>query len=181
MGSSFIGWAKPYARAPSPEAWLDFCRRYVGECKDEVTTPVRIQLTPEVMQTLVAVNNWVNHSIAPMTDRQHWGVDEKWDYPDDLLGDCEDYVLQKRRKLRQLGFVEETLLITLVKTKDGEGHAVLTVPTTIGDFVLDSLTDTIFGWRMTGYTFTMRQDQTNLSLWVALEGPVPATAKIPTK
>ena len=44
---------------------------------------------------------WVNDSIAPVTDLEHWGVVEKWSYPDDGYGDCEDYVLLKRRMLIQ--------------------------------------------------------------------------------
>ena len=34
-----------------------------------------------------------------MTDMDHWGAVEKWSYPDDGYGDCEDYVLLKRRML----------------------------------------------------------------------------------
>ena len=79
------------------------------------------------------VNDWVNDSIAPMTDMEHWGVVEKWSYPDDGKGDCEDYVLLKRRMLMQAGWPREALLITVVRDKKGDGHAVLTVKTDKGD------------------------------------------------
>ena len=35
---------------------------------------------------------------------EHWGVVERWSYPDDGYGDCEDYVLLKRRMLMQAGW-----------------------------------------------------------------------------
>ena len=64
-----------------------------------------------------------------MTDIEHWGVVERWNYPDDGYGDCEDYVLLKRRMLMQAGWPREALLITVVRDKKGDGHAVLTVKT----------------------------------------------------
>ena len=60
-----------------------------------------------------------------------WPV-EKWSYPDDGYGDCEDYVLLKRRLLAARGFPESTLLITVVRDENNEGHAVLTVRTDRG-------------------------------------------------
>ena len=84
------------------------------------------------------INKWVNEPIKPMTDLEHWGVVEKWSYPDDGYGDCEDYVLLKRRMLIQAGWPREALLITVVRDKKGEGHAVLTVKTDKGEFILDN-------------------------------------------
>ena len=78
---------------------------------------------------MVKVNAWVNESIKPMTDLEHWGVVERWNYPDDGYGDCEDYVLLKRRMLMQAGWPREALLITVVRDQKGDGHAVLTVKT----------------------------------------------------
>ena len=63
---------------------------------------------------------------------------ERWNYPDDGYGDCEDYVLLKRRMLMQAGWPREALLITVVRDKKGDGHAVLTVKTNRGEFVLDN-------------------------------------------
>ena len=52
--------------------------------------------SPEVWKDLVRVNKWVNETIKPLTDSEHWGVVDRWSYPDDGYGDCEDYVLLKR-------------------------------------------------------------------------------------
>ena len=43
--------------------------------------------------------------------------------------------------------------MTIVRDLDGEGHAILTVKTDHGEFVLDNLTDEIRPWDATGYTF----------------------------
>ena len=42
-----------------------------------------------------------------MTDMDHWGVVERWNYPDDGYGDCEDYALEKRKLLMQAGWPRE--------------------------------------------------------------------------
>ena len=98
-------------------------------------------LTPKAWTDLVKVNAWVNDNIKPITDLEHWGVVEQWDYPDDGNGDCEDYVLLKRRMLMQAGWPREALLITVVRDKKGDGHAVLTVKTDRGEFILDNQED----------------------------------------
>ena len=125
-------------------------------------------LTAKVWKDLVRVNKWVNDSIAPMTDMDHWGVVEKWSYPDDGKGDCEDYVLLKRRMLMQAGWPREALLITVVRDKKGDGHAVLTVKTDKGDFVLDNQEEQVLLWSDTGYRFVKRQSQSNPNTWVSL-------------
>jgi predicted transglutaminase-like cysteine proteinase len=63
------------------------------------TAPRDLALSPEAWKDLVRVNNWVNETIKPLTDLEHWGVVERWSYPNDGYGDCEDYVLLKRRML----------------------------------------------------------------------------------
>ena len=88
-----------------------------------------------------------------MTDLEHWGVVERWSYPDDGYGDCEDYVLLKRRMLMQAGWPRQALLITVVRDKRGDGHAVLTVKTDKGEFVLDNQNEEILLWSETGYRF----------------------------
>ena len=82
--------------------------------------------------------NAVNDTIKPITDLEHWGVSERWNYPDDGYGDCEDYVLLKRKMLTQAGWPRQALLITVVRDKQGDGHAVLTVKTDKGEFILDN-------------------------------------------
>ena len=99
---------------------------------------------------------------------------ERWSYPDDGYGDCEDYVLLKRRMLMQAGWPRQALLITVVRDKHGDGHAVLTVKTDKGEFILDNQNEEILLWSETGYRFVKRQSQNDPNVWVALGDPRPA-------
>ena len=158
----------------APIGWIDFCASYAGECATTPTTPRDIVLTPRAFKDLARVNKWVNDTIKPMTDMEHWGVIERWSYPDDGYGDCEDYVLLKRRLLMQAGWPREALLITVVRDKKDEGHAVLTVKTDRGEFILDNQVGDILQWSETGYRFVKRQSQHDPNVWVSLGDPRPA-------
>ena len=160
----------------APIGWVDFCIRYKPECAPKPSAPRDVVLTPKVWSDLVKVNAWVNTNIKPITDLEHWGVVEQWDYPDDGKGDCEDYVLLKRRMLMQADWPREALLITVVRDKKGDGHAVLTVKTDRGEFILDNQEAQVLAWNKTGYRFVKRQSQSDPNTWVSLGEPrAPAT------
>jgi predicted transglutaminase-like cysteine proteinase len=91
-------------------------------------------------------------------------------------GDCEDYVLLKRRMLIRSGWPREALLVTVVRDRKDEGHAVLTVITDKGDYVLDNQNEDILLWSETGYHFVKRQSQSHPNAWVLLGDPRPAIA-----
>jgi predicted transglutaminase-like cysteine proteinase len=164
--------------AKAPIGWIEFCVEYEPECKTKPTQPRDVMLNAQAWKDLDRVNLYVNNHIKPMTDMEHWGVVERWNYPDDGYGDCEDYVLQKRRLLIQAGWPREALLITVVRDKRGDGHAVLTVKTDKGEFVLDNQVDQIVLWSETGYRFVKRQSQADPNVWVSLGEPrsAPSTA-----
>jgi predicted transglutaminase-like cysteine proteinase len=161
-----------------PIGWVEFCIEYDPECKTRPSTPRDVVLTAQAWNDLVRVNHWVNETVKPMTDMEHWGVVERWNYPDDGYGDCEDYVLQKRKILLQAGWPREALLITVVDDNNDDGHAVLTVKTDRGEFILDNQTDDILIWSQTSYRFIKRQSQSDPNVWVSLGDPstAPATA-----
>jgi len=158
----------------APIGWVEFCASHSAECATTPTTPRDVVLTPKALKDLVRVNKWVNDSIKPMTDMEHWGVVEKWSYPDDGYGDCEDYVLLKRRLLIAAGWPREALLITVVRDKKDEGHAVLTVKTDRGEFILDNQAEDVLPWSETGYRFVKRQSQHDPNVWVAIGDSRPA-------
>jgi predicted transglutaminase-like cysteine proteinase len=164
--------------AKPPIGWIEFCIEYEPECKTKPTQPRDVVLTTPAWRDLERVNLFVNTHVKPMTDMEHWGVVERWNYPDDGYGDCEDYVLQKRRLLMAAGWPREALLITVVRDKRGDGHAILTVKTDKGEFILDNQNDQILLWSDTGYRFVKRQSQSDQNLWVSLGDPrgTPATA-----
>ena len=162
----------------APIGWVEFCTENPAECKGGQSQARDIVMTQAAWRDLIKVNRWVNETIKPMTDMDHWGVVERWNYPDDGYGDCEDYVLLKRRLLIQLGWPREALLVTVVLDNGDEGHAVLTVTTDKGDLVLDNKKEDILLWSMTGYRFVKRQSQSDPNVWVSLIDPqsVVATA-----
>ncbi|GBU20063.1 MULTISPECIES: transglutaminase-like cysteine peptidase [Methylobacterium] len=150
-------------------AWNDFCARMPAECTVDVREPATIPLTTALWRTLTSVNRRVNARIKPITDLAHWGVVDRWDYPDDGFGDCEDYQLLKRRMLVERGLPRRALRMTVVIDDIGEGHAVLMVRTDRGDFILDNKTNVVLPWRATGYTYIKREGQDGRA-WVNLEG-----------
>jgi len=160
----------------APIGWIEFCVEYDPECKTKPSQPRDVVLSAPAWKDLERVNLYVNTHVKPMTDLEHWGVVERWNYPDDGYGDCEDYVLLKRRMLMQAGWPREALLITVVRDKHGDGHAVLTVKTDKGEYILDNQNDQILVWSETGYRFVKRQSQADPNVWVSLGEPRPATA-----
>jgi predicted transglutaminase-like cysteine proteinase len=158
-----IGTARPVL------GWVKFCDRYPDECRVDVAEPALITMTPQIWRTLALVNRRVNTRIKPMTDKEHWGVVDSWDFPDDGYGDCEDYQLLKRRTLVQQGLSRRAMRMTVVIDDQGEGHAVLMVRTDRGDFILDNKTNAILPWNQTGYIFVKREGQDN-ETWASLGG-----------
>lgn len=160
----------------SPIGWVEFCNDNPGDCRGGVTQARDIVMTQAAWKDLLRVNRWVNDTIKPMTDMDHWGVVEKWSYPTDGYGDCEDYVLLKRKMLMDAGWPREALLITVVRDKKGEGHAVLTVKSDKGEFILDNQNEDVVAWTETGYRFVKRQSQSDPSAWVSLGDSRPAVS-----
>jgi predicted transglutaminase-like cysteine proteinase len=151
--------------ARAPQGWLEFCSRHAEDCSADAVAPSR----SENWDVVVTINRIVNRTVQPMSDLEHWGAQERWSYPDDGFGDCEDYALLKRQLLMQIGWSRENLLLTLVRDRRGEGHAVLMVRTSAGDLILDNQTDQILPWAKTGYHFVKRQSQVDPQTWVWLD------------
>jgi predicted transglutaminase-like cysteine proteinase len=154
------------ARAPS--GYVAFCRRNPGECDAHPDQPDRVTMTADVWAKLKKVNLVANAAIQPEDDQAHYGVTDFWTVPVDGAGDCEDYVLAKRKMLVLLGLPEPALRITVVLDHGTVRHAVLTVVTDQGDFVLDSLKDDILTTDKANYVWVERQDRASATGWVAL-------------
>jgi predicted transglutaminase-like cysteine proteinase len=154
-----------------PYGWVDFCGRRPEECSLGKLKPLDVRLTRATWSQLNRINRRVNSAIEPMTNLAHWGTMlDHWDYPVDGKGDCKVYALYKRKLLIEAGFPRQALLMTIVKDLEGEGHAILTVKTDRGEFILDNLTDDIRPWNATGYTYLKRQAQDDPNVWLNLGG-----------
>jgi len=162
-----------------PIGHYEFCRSAPAECSIRPRDNGPEHMTGALWSKIVSVNAAVNEAVKPMNDFEIYGRDEVWAYPDKGVGDCEDYVLEKRRKLQGLGLSLSNLLVTVVRKPDGEGHAVLTVRTDKGDFILDNLSGTVRDWSQTGYRFLKRQATNNTGRWVTIrEGSAPLVAAV---
>jgi predicted transglutaminase-like cysteine proteinase len=151
-----------------PIGHYEFCRQTPQECNQRFASAPAPKLSPRGWSLIKSVNASVNARVTAMTDKDIYGREEVWAYPKDA-GDCEDYALLKRRELAARGFSLSDLLITVVRKPDGEGHAVLTVRTAQGDYVLDNLDNEVKLWYETSYTFLKRQASFNTGRWVSIE------------
>lgn len=156
-------------KTSQPVGHHELCSRMPAECNETTRNGDPVQLTVQRWNQLIAVNDNVNTAIEPVTDEELYGRQEYWTYPEDGKGDCEDFVLLKRRELIDSGWPAGALLITVVRQTNGEGHAVLTVRTDRGDLVLDNLEPKIKLWGETDYQFIKRQSDRNSGRWVMIE------------
>ena len=160
-----------------PYGWVDFCRRRPRECSQPVQPARDVALNAANWRTLNRINKEVNSAIEPVSNYDHWGTMlDHWDYPTDGKGDCKIYALYKRKLLIDRGFPRQALLMTIVRDLEGQGHAILTVKTDRGDFILDNLTDSIRPWATTGYRYLKRQSQEDPNVWVSYAGAAQAVA-----
>ena len=105
-----------------------------------------ITLSPENWDILNSVNREVN-KYPYKTDSDLYSSVEFWTYIGLKGGDCEDYVLTKRRRLIEHGFDPAHLLPAIGITHNGEGHCILLIETDKGGYVLDNNFNSIIPWR----------------------------------
>jgi predicted transglutaminase-like cysteine proteinase len=148
-----------------PIGHSEFCKVHREECTAYDRVVDAVVLDESRWQQLVEVNNAANGSIVPITDADLYQVDELWTYPDGY-GDCEDIALAKRRQLIEAGWEPSTLLMAVVRERNGNGHAVLMVRTDRGDLVLDNQDGMVRVWTETPYQYVKRQSQQNAGIWV---------------
>ena len=156
-------------------AWNRFCEEHPEECAVDVAEPATVRLTRQAWHRIVSINSRVNATVRPLTDEDHWGIADQWDFPSDGFGDCEDYQILKRRLLVEAGLPRRALRMTVVIDEKGEGHAVLMVRTDRGDFILDNKVQSVLPWDRTGYLFVKREGQDSPA-WTSFgDSPSPIT------
>jgi len=169
------GWRARFAaaRAPAPGA-LGGPAQAPSKAPDTPAT-----LTPELWAQAQRVNAAVNRAIVRRSDQADYGVEDRWATPlaeGRRYGDCEDYVLEKRRALIAAGVPAQALHIALVTTRWGEAHAVLLLSLDRGEYVLDNLTPWITPWNQAPYRWAVRQAGDDPFAWVAVQAPVRVAA-----
>ncbi|MFO3797509.1 MAG: transglutaminase-like cysteine peptidase [Anaerolineales bacterium] len=131
------------AASKAPLGFQLLCLQQPQECRGGGSSSV--SLTDSLLSVIERVNSQVNRAIRPQNDRAGdvWTVGAR-------AGDCEDYVLTKRRALINAGLPPSALRIAYVKAQ-GVDHAILVVKTDVSDLVLDNLASNIVPLRSTGY------------------------------
>ncbi|WP_420962288.1 transglutaminase-like cysteine peptidase [Brucella sp. IR073] len=161
-------WMNVGERTTQPIGHYEFCQRYTDECSIVSKADKSVTLTKELWGKVIEINNQVNSQIEARTDMEMWGKPEVWSYPTQY-GDCEDYALLKRKRLAEAGVPISDLLITVVRQTNGDGHAVLTMRTDRGDFILDNLEPRVLVWNQTEYQYLKRQSTRHTGVWVSID------------
>lgn len=162
-----VGFIKTSGYVTAPKGFVDFCKRHPDDCKPAPVKPPALNTAR--MRELNITNMDINDSYKFNTDLPGRDI---WQYPTDGFADCEDYALTKRKHLMDLGWPPSSLLMTIVEKK-GEKistwriHAVLTVRTDKGDYILDSELSPAVSWQAASrlYNFVMMQSPENPKLW----------------
>ncbi|MER8631726.1 transglutaminase-like cysteine peptidase [Mesorhizobium opportunistum] len=189
MAMQLSAWGSAHAAGPAymhtggrttqPVGHYEFCQRIPGECNEKTPKGAPVDLTRKLWATIININNSVNTRVKPRTDMENYGVEEYWAYPGNGYGDCEDYALEKRRELMDIGVPAGDLLMTVARQPNGDGHAVLTVRTSLGEFILDNLQTKVLSWTDTDYTYLKRQSTENSGVWVTInDGRSDAVASV---
>lgn len=119
---------------------------------------------------LWAMLNRVNRAVNRRPyriDMDLYGQEDFWEAIGPKGGDCEDYALAKRAELLRLGLPLNALRLAVCRTETGEGHAVLTVDTDKGTYVLDNRHEQPMRWEKLPYRWVMRQRDRE---WVRIGG-----------
>jgi predicted transglutaminase-like cysteine proteinase len=133
-----------------------------------VTTAPVLPIADAAVQRLETVTRRVNRAIRRASDADAYGRADVWIIPQGqgAAGDCEDYVLAKRRALIEDGVDPAAMSIAIVRTRGGELHAVLLVATPEGERVLDNLTPWVLLWNEAPYEWLERQAPGQPLVWV---------------
>lgn len=147
----------------------------VGQTAEPLTisrAPQRLEMTEDAWRQVNTVNARANTRIAYTPDQTQYARPDYWSEApaaDAARGDCEDYVLTKRRELIASGVTPDALSVAIVRTPRGETHSVLIVATHDGDYVLDNINPRIVRWDQTGYRWVSRQAPGAVFDWVAVD------------
>ena len=160
------------------EGFEPMCARIPVECEPYRNEPAVIALTPNTFEVMNRVNTKVNEEIEYQTDIEHYHVSEYFNYPTDGKGDCEDFALEKRRRLAALDWPRRAMLLVVVDRpgkNDIELHMLLILRTDHGDLALDINHPQIKPVDETEYSIDWIQSQKNPKIFD--DGPGLRTLK----
>lgn len=122
----------------APVKWVQYLRLHEG--RDG--RPCRVEIDDDSWQELSAVFTALRRTWVYLPD-----VRDTWGDAEGVRGDCDDFTMRLRDELAWKGWPFGALRPQLCRVRaTGQGHLVLTVTTTSGDYIADLL-DVIQPWR----------------------------------
>ncbi|OAP43010.1 hypothetical protein AU381_26950 [Sinorhizobium glycinis] len=122
----------------------------LGECmaKKSLRAAIDGSTSGSFRQKLNSVNRAVNTLVRYQPDAENYGSMDHWALPREILvrgkGDCEDYAILKMATLKEAGLPPQAMSIVVLRdTRRNLYHAVLSVTTSQGNFILDNLSDDV--------------------------------------
>ncbi len=104
------------------------------------------------------VNRSVNAEVRFVPDQEWQGREEFWSLLLRGCGDCEDFALEKRRRLVESGLPRGAMTMAIVYHRtEWFGHVVLLIETSAGTFALDNLRDDVRCWDEVPYNYETRE------------------------
>lgn len=165
-----VEWDK---RVEGPYGHKDYCDKNPASCdhiREDLKTVVS---SPEDLAIMDKVNRDVNKAITPMTDEDATTTREEWRIPVDR-GDCEDFALLKIERLKEEAGL--ACSVAVVKTPEGEGHAVAACAAEDGNYYILDVEGKAPGIEMsqdTPYEYTMINDPINPRRWHPIQPKGP--------
>lgn len=115
-----------------------FCGREPETCRAYTGGIVTVPASDDLLALLGRINTTVNGAYFSASDQEVYGEPDYWAYPKSRA-DCEDYALEKRRRLIAEGIPAGAMSLVGVTIKaTDEGHAILAVRTDRGLYFLDN-------------------------------------------
>jgi predicted transglutaminase-like cysteine proteinase len=151
------------ARTAAPFSHIMFCKATPVECLAQGDADP-VQLDRNKLAELRQVNRNINRQIIARSEVASYAGEDNWTLSP-TAGDCEDFAITKRHTLVKMGWPSSSLRLAIVRTAWGEGHLVLVVRTSKGDYVLDNLTNAVRLWNATGLKWDMIQSSENPRNW----------------
>jgi predicted transglutaminase-like cysteine proteinase len=164
----------------APFQHVRFCLRYPSDCQSNPAETDRVTLNAENIELLKRVNRTVNATIVSTIKSYGPELADGWSIAPSM-GDCNDYAVTKRHALLRSGLPAKALRLSAVRTSSGTGHLVLVVVTTMGDLVLDNLTDAIRPWQSTDYQWLKIQSARDARIWSTVRARGPSVSQAERK
>lgn len=142
--------ALPIARTPMDQKWQAVRNGRIPAGDASLRQMISRTRALSREDQVAAVNSWVNHHLAYVSDQALNGQSDRWSSASQSLssgrGDCEDFAIAKYQILRELGVAEQDIYLVIGRDRAVRAdHAVIAVRVGGSFRIMDNVTDRILG------------------------------------